>query len=100
VAFARRDQLQAVLKPGPQPVDATAPNQSVEAGTLILEAEIAMAGRMRAAKTRDFTSHPHMTEGVFKRALECEGNLEDGEFRHVGLLGLAELASFGIMIHH
>jgi hypothetical protein len=55
---------------------------------------------MRAAKPRDFASHPHMPERIFKRALECEGNLGDGKFRHIGLLGLAQFTGFGVMIDH
>ena len=60
------------------------PYDGVESRGLVLQAKIAMSGRMRAAIVGNLAAHAHMPEAIFDRALQRIGEFGDAELRRIG----------------
>src|SRR5208337_3951608 len=68
--FSGRDDFQALLRLGLQPRQGSLPDHRIDAGGLILQAEIGMAGRMRSAIIRNLTAHAHEAKAILDRPLQ------------------------------
>ena len=60
-----------------------APDDRIEPGVGVLQAEIGMAGRMGTAVAGDFAAHAHIAEAVLDRPLERIRQFADGDFGRV-----------------
>ena len=79
------DELQAVFRLEGQPLDFAPPHDRRDAGTVVLEREVQMAGGLQPA-IRDLAQDRDLREGPFERSLELEGQLAHREDRGGGSL--------------
>ena len=86
--LAGDDDLEPFLGLDAHAAEHALPDHRVEAGVGILEREIDVAGRMRAAIAGDLAAHPHIAEAVLDRALEGARQLADREFGRIGAGGV------------
>jgi hypothetical protein len=82
--LARGDHLQAFLRLEAHLGVGELPDHGIDLGALVLQREIAMAGRMRAAEAGNLAAYPHAAIGVLHCPLQRSGQFGDGEFRRVG----------------
>ena len=82
--LAGDDDLEPFLGLDPHAAENALPDHRVEPGAGVLEREIDVAGRMRAAIAGDLAAHPHVAEAVLDRALEGARQFADREFGRVG----------------
>src|SRR5208337_3881146 len=68
--FSGRDDFQALLRLGLQPRQGSLPDHRIDAGGLVLQAEIGVPGRMRPAIVRNFTAHAHEAKAVLDRPFQ------------------------------
>ena len=71
------------LRLGPQSGEDGLPDYCIDAGGLILQAEIGVAGRMRPAIVGNFAAHAHEAETILDRSLQSGGEFADAEFGRV-----------------
>ena len=82
----RGDDLQPFRRLDAQALHRGAPDHRLDAGLLVLQGEIAMARRMRAAKPRNLAAQPHIAVRALERALDGGTQLRHREFRQIGAL--------------
>ena len=68
--LAGRDDLHALFGLELHAPERALPDHGVEAGILVLQAEIGVPRRVRAAIARDFTAHAHIAERILDGALQ------------------------------
>ena len=78
------DDFHALLGLETQPPEGALPDHRIDLGLVVLESEIAMAGRVRSAIARDFAAQADVAEAVFERALDGARKLGHRKFRGVG----------------
>ena len=81
---AGRDDLEPLLGLEPHALERGAPDDGVEPGIGVLEAEIGVAGRMGPAKAGNLAPDAHIAEPVLDRALERARQFADGDFGRIG----------------
>ena len=77
------DDFEPLLRLDPHAAEGAAPHHRIDAGGLVLQGEIGMAGRMRPAIAGDFAAHPHMAVAVLDGALERGRKLGHRPFRNI-----------------
>ena len=83
------DDFKAFLGLEAQLREHTAPDHGVDPGLVVLEAEIAVTGGMRAAIARDLATQAHEPEAVLERPLDGVGQLRNGQLRTVSGAGFS-----------
>ena len=73
------------------------PDHRVETRILILEAEIGVAGGVRAAIVGDLAAHAHAPEAILDRLLQRVREFGDADLRRIGLRRVS--ADFGEVGH-
>ena len=77
------DDFHALLRLETQPTESALPDHSIDFGLVVLQSEIAMAGRVRPAIARDFAAQADVAEAVFERALDSARKLGHRKFRGI-----------------
>ncbi len=82
-----RDDFDALLGLYLHADEGGAPDDGVEAGALVLQAEVGVTGGVRPAIAGNLAPHPHIAEPVLDRALERVREFADGDFGRVARAG-------------
>ena len=81
--LARGHDLEPLFGLDPHARERRLPDDGIDPRALVFQAEIGVAGRMRAPIVRDFAAQAHEPEPVLHRAFQCVRQLADRDFGHV-----------------
>ena len=93
--LAGRHHLHALFGLDAHARETRAPHDGIDAGALVLEGEIGVAGGMRSPVVRHLAPHPDVSEPLLDGALQRTGEFGDADFR--GVRQAAALAGGGFV---